>query len=54
MKMVSWLDKFAQDRSKINKMKKTAKAIFTAFSSAMAALYFIICYYAIYIKITAF
>ena len=27
MKMVSWLDKFAQDRSKINKMKKTAKKI---------------------------
>ena len=28
-------------------MKKTAKAIFTAFSSAMAALYFIICYYSV-------
>ena len=27
MKMVSWLDKFAQDRSKINKMKKTAEKI---------------------------
>ena len=27
MKIVSWLDKFAQDRSKINKMKKTAEKI---------------------------
>ena len=27
MKIVSWLDKFAQDRSKINKIKKTAEKI---------------------------